>query len=294
VEPVSLLGITELEATVYAFLVRHSPATGYRVAQAIGKPIANTYKAIESLQRKGAIVVDRTGSRLCRAVPPDEVLERVERTFRQRHGEATRALRRLPLAGRDDGVYGLTSREQVFDRCRKMLDQAGAVVLLDLFPQPLLELSSAIEGCAARGVLVGVQVYRPAALEGVETVVSASGSIALAKWKGSWLNCVIDGAELLMAFLSDDGVTVYQAIWSRSPFLCWAYQSALAGELLASRLQAAVASGWPEDRIRETIARFGRFRAHESPGFLDRTGQDDPGQPDSGARPPFPEASGWR
>ncbi|MDO8629132.1 MAG: helix-turn-helix domain-containing protein, partial [Phycisphaerales bacterium] len=64
------LGFTPLEGEVYAILVAESPATGYRVAQAIGKPVANTYKAIESLERKGAIVVDDGESRLCRAVPP--------------------------------------------------------------------------------------------------------------------------------------------------------------------------------------------------------------------------------
>jgi sugar-specific transcriptional regulator TrmB len=42
-----------LEAEIYTFLLRDSPATGYRVAQALGKPVANTYKAIESLQNKG-------------------------------------------------------------------------------------------------------------------------------------------------------------------------------------------------------------------------------------------------
>src|SRR5262249_17569266 len=140
VEPISLLGFTELEATVYAYLVQHSPATGYRVAHAVGKPIANTYKAIESLQRKGAVLVDGTANRLCRAVPPDEVLEQVERTFRQRHGEASRVLSRLPLAGEDHGVYSITARSQVVDRCRAMLARARALALVDLFPAPLAEV----------------------------------------------------------------------------------------------------------------------------------------------------------
>src|SRR5262245_33241006 len=76
IAPVSALGFTELEAATYAYLVQHSPATGYRIAHGIGKPIANTYKAIESLARKGAVVIEQTGNRLCRAVSPEEVLER--------------------------------------------------------------------------------------------------------------------------------------------------------------------------------------------------------------------------
>ena len=51
------LGFTGLEAEIYAFLLGQSSVTGYRVAQALGKPAANTYKAIESLERKEAVLI---------------------------------------------------------------------------------------------------------------------------------------------------------------------------------------------------------------------------------------------
>jgi len=62
------LGFTNLEAEIYAFLLQESPATGYRIAQAIGKPAANTYKAIQSLEQKGAVIVEAGSSRMCRAI----------------------------------------------------------------------------------------------------------------------------------------------------------------------------------------------------------------------------------
>lgn len=271
VEPVSQLGFTELEATVYAYLVQHSPATGYRIARAIGKPVSNTYKAIEALQRKGAVLVDETGNRMCRALPPEDLLEQAERTFRQRHGEAKRALGRLPRARHDEGVYGLASREQVYDRCRKMLSRAKAVALLDLFPGPLADLLPEIRACARRGVAVAVQVYETTTIPGVETVRHGQADTVLQKWNGHWLNCAIDGAELLISFMARDGNAVHQAIWSRSPFLCTVYGSALGAELLASRLQRAVLEHWPDREVRETIVRFNRFRAHELPAYRQLT-----------------------
>jgi sugar-specific transcriptional regulator TrmB len=271
IEPVTLLGFTELEAMVYAFLVQHSPATGYKISRAIGKPIANTYKAIEALQRKGAVLVDETGNRMCRALPPEDLLERAERTFRQRHQEAKRALSRIPKATHDDGIYGLSSTEQVYDRCRKMLTKAKEVAVLDLFPGPLAELKPAILACARRGVRMAVQVYDPVTLAGVEVVRHGQADIVLQKWDGHWLNCVIDGAELLIAFMAKDGETVHQAIWSRSPFLCSVFGSALGAELLASSLQRAVLEHWADEDVRETIVRFGRFRAHELPAYRELT-----------------------
>ena len=269
IAPISALGFTELEAATYAYLVQHSPATGYRIAHGIGKPIANTYKAIESLARKGAVVIGQTPNRMCRAVPPDEVLDRAEHSFKKRRDAASRALSVLPIANQDAGVYGLTAPDQVFDRARRMVAQARGVLLLDLFPGPAAALTADIGAAATRGVSIGLQVYRPVAIDGVETVVKAGGGTVLRKWPGQWLNCGVDGAELLMAFLAEDGQSVHQAIWSRSPFLCWAYQSALAGELLSSRLQEAIADGWPSKRIEATIARFAHFRAHESARYRD-------------------------
>src|SRR5262249_37024015 len=96
------LGFTELEAEVYIALLRASPATGYRVAQSIGRPVANTYKAIESLQHKGAVLVDEGASRLCRAVPAEELLAQLERTFRRRRQTAADALASLQAPPDDD------------------------------------------------------------------------------------------------------------------------------------------------------------------------------------------------
>ena len=268
VEPIALLGFTELEATIYAWLVQHSPATGYKVARAVGKPIANTYKAIEALQRKGAVLVDETGNRMCRALPPSDLLEQAERDFARRHREARAALGRLeiPKAAPDAGVYALTTSEQVYERCRKMLAKAKAVALLDLYPRPLAELRGAIQSCARRGVNVAAQVYEAASIPGVETVMHGQVETVLQKWDGHWINCVIDGAELLIAFLARDG-EINQAIWSRSPFLCTVFGSALGAELLASRLQRLVLEHRSDEEVREAIVKFSRFRAHELPAY---------------------------
>jgi len=267
VTALSSLGFTELEAAVYAFLVEESPATGYRVAQAIRKPIANTYKAIESLEEKGAVIADQTGNKLCRAVPPDEVLQQLGANFSRRHREAGEALGRLRPAHSDDGVYALRSRSQVFERCRAMLSRAEGVALVDLFPEPFREVAPDIEGCARRGVTVAAQVYEPSELAGVETVLSPHGAVVTRRWPGHWLNLVIDGSEFLMSFLADDEREVHQAIWTRSPFLCWAYQSALAGEILSARLQQAMTQDVAVEELRAAIERFSRFRAHESVGY---------------------------
>src|SRR5688572_1961049 len=99
------LGFTPLEAEVYTFLVKESPATGYRVAQALGRPVAVIYKTLDSLTAKGALIVDNGPTRHCRAVPAQELLGRLERCFEERRAAAAKALAELREAPADDRVY---------------------------------------------------------------------------------------------------------------------------------------------------------------------------------------------
>ncbi len=129
--------MSETEALAYAYLVQEGPATGYRISHAIGKPTANTYKAIATLAQQGAVQVDSGEGKLVRAIPPDELLAGLERRAREKR-EAARAL----LAARADRpeaarVYSLKTLDQVLERARAMLGRAREIVLADPFPGPL-------------------------------------------------------------------------------------------------------------------------------------------------------------
>src|ERR1041384_1823521 len=105
VQTLQRLGFSELEATIYAFLLQESPATGYKIANAIGKPVANTYKGINALQDKGAVIVDEGENRLCRAVPPKELFAQMQRTYHQQCERAVEALARFNAPPEDERVY---------------------------------------------------------------------------------------------------------------------------------------------------------------------------------------------
>src|SRR5262249_31837414 len=145
VQALVALGFTGLEAEVYAYLLAEAPATGYRVAQSLGRPVANVYKAIEALESRGAIIVDQGETRQSRAVPADELLKRLEREFQSRQAIAKDALAGLKPAPEDERIYQLRTREQVFERCRSMLDRSKALIVADLFPDPLEVLRPGIE-----------------------------------------------------------------------------------------------------------------------------------------------------
>jgi HTH-type transcriptional regulator, sugar sensing transcriptional regulator len=261
------LGFTELEATVYAYLIENSPATAYRVAQEIGKPVANTYKAVQSLQQKGALMIDETQNRLCQAIPPKEVLAKLKETFLDRHRQAENALSRLKPSGDHEKIFSLTTPEQVFDRCRSLIENAETIILIDAYPGVVEILKPWLEAAVERKITVVLQSYRPTELTGVEIIPFQHAERMLDRWMGNWLIIVVDGAEYLFAFLSDDNATVRNAIWCGSAFLALPQHSNLAHSFRASIMEKLINEGISNEKIRQELKRTEKWMVMGSRGY---------------------------
>jgi sugar-specific transcriptional regulator TrmB len=233
----TFLGFSEIEALVYCFLLEESPATGYRVSHAIGKPTANTYKAIAALALRGAIVIDDSESRLCRAVPQRELLERLNREFDGHRRAAESELGKIRQAAGDDRIYYLNSVDQVMERARSMVADAKQAVLLDVFPKIAPHLAPELAAAAKRGVKVALRAYAPLELKGAAIVVTDEAPRVLAAWPGQHLSMAVDGDQFMMALLSQDITVVHQALWSSSTFLSCMQYNALNVELALTDLE---------------------------------------------------------
>ena len=265
IQALTRLGFTPLEAEIYSFLVQESSATGYRIAQALCKPAANVYKAIEALESKGAVIVDHGANRVCRALPAEELLSHLEHSFQRKRSEAAEALASLRVSHEDDRVYHIRSREQVFERCRSMLTRCQRLALFDIFPDPLEALLPSIEATAVRGVQVTAKVFRPIEIAGVEVVLNPRGEDLITQYPGQWLILLIDGAELLIASLDANRKDVHQAIWSSSAALSWIFHCSFAAEITMSVLLHYIESGATLEELRAAIAPIMRAGTQRSP-----------------------------
>ena len=247
------LGFTALEAEVYAFLLAESPATGYRVAQAIGKPAANTYKALESLDRKGAILVDDSGNRLCRAVPPGELLAQLEARFREQKELAARQLASIGRPTTDERLYQLQSRGQVLERARAMFERCAHVAVMDAFPSLVVELREAIEAAHARGAEVVIKTYRQIGLDGPRVIVRPRGHEITTAFPGEMISLNIDGAEHLLAVLKSEGDEVHQAVWTQSAIVAYLLYNGMVNEASQAAAMAELERETTVERLREVF-----------------------------------------
>jgi Predicted transcriptional regulators len=273
IRSLSELGFTELEAAVYAYLVENAPATPYRVAQEIGKPVANTYKAVKSLSQRGAVVIDETKNRQCQATPPDELLDKIKQSFLNRHQTAVNTLSQLKPSGDHEKIFALESAEQVFDRCRKLIEQAENIVLVDAFPQTIKILKPWLEAAVQRSISVVAQVYEPTKIKGAEIVNFQAADVMLGRWEGQWLILVVDGAEYLFAYLTADGLSVQKAIWCGSVFLSLPQHSNLALAFRASVIEELIKQGASRDKLLQALKRTEKWQLMGERGYSKLTSE---------------------
>ncbi len=193
-------GFTALEAEVYAFLLGEAPATGYRIAQGIGKPAANTYKAIQSLERKGALTVEAEGSRRATPVPAPELLARLARRQEADRRGALEALRRVSHApAASPRPVTLVGTDAALGHARGMLAAAAGHVLLHADPGSLAALRPEIEGAAGEAA-VYVLGLESGVLAGVEWIPPRSAPPA-----GRVLELAVDTRAGLLASAAEGG-----------------------------------------------------------------------------------------
>ena len=267
VRSLSELGFTELEAAVYSYLVENSPATAYRVAQGIGKPVANTYKAVQALFQKGAVMIDETQNRLCQAVAPSEMMEKLKDSYLDKHRKTSAALSKLKPSADTEKIFSLADPAQVFDRCRRAIGEAEKIILVDAYPGVIKVLKPWLEEAGARGVTVVVQAYKPVNIRGVEVIEYHNSGEMLGRWPGDWLIVVIDGAEYLFAFIGEDGGTVHNAIWCESAFMALPQHSNLALSFRASILDELIKKGASRKKIEKEMKRAAKWEMMGSRGY---------------------------
>lgn len=261
------LGLTPSEAAVYLFLAEQPGATGYKIAKAIKKPVANTYKVLESLHEKGAVLADEGEAKQYRAVPAEEFLGRLERQFMERRRRASRDLAGLKRPARDDRVYSLRSSEQVMERARLMLAACTRFALIDAYPGLLDALREDLTAAQRRGVRVIAHTYRELGIAGVIEVPEQRSDEVLASLPGDHISIVIDGREYLVAVLRRDGPGVFQAVWTQSVILAAQQHVGMIYEFMLAEVERRLQAGDPSAaELRGTLKPFEEFFFRNTPG----------------------------
>lgn len=213
------LGFNNLEAEVYVALLRNGPQTAYRIGKLVNRPTANVYKAVDALCEKGAVEVDESEVKICKAIAIDSVGKQLEMEYKNRISRAVETFQDIRIASSGSGIYSLQSVEAVFQRAKEMLGRCKKVAVADLFPAPMELLLDDIRELAAKGADVMLEAYSAVSIEGVSVAMPEVSGQTLKYWKAQQLNLAIDGEEILVALFNEDMTELIQANYSNNLYL---------------------------------------------------------------------------
>ncbi len=260
------LGLNDLEAETYALLLGGEAMTGYRIGKMLGRATANVYKAIDSLARRGAVLLTEGENRLCSAVPAAEFLRHTQSTLEANVRRAEAALADSAPPAHDERIYELQSVPLVEERFRGMLRRCTTIAVVDAFPAPLARVADSLIAAAKRGIAVHLLTYKPFSLPGVNVVVTPAGREVVEHWNSHQLNLVTDSRECLLSLLQRDLARVHQAMWSQSLYLSAMLHAGMMREQAFHRIWQVQDAPDALDKIRQVLSEQVFFHNSEIPG----------------------------
>lgn len=237
-------GLNSYEAKIWAALLSRGVSTAGELSDIANVPRSRSYDILESLEKKGFIVMKIGKPIKYIAVPPEEVVERVKKNVKHTADERVATLEKLresdildelnmlhkkgvDLVDPTDVTGAVKGRDNIHDQFNLMLKTAEENVILVTTEEGIIRkadvLERAFKKAANRGVKI--EIAAPHTEKSKEAIARLSNYATIRELDG--LNtrfCVIDCKEILFMLMADNDVhPMYDVgIWINTPFFAQA------------------------------------------------------------------------
>ncbi|MEN8208940.1 MAG: helix-turn-helix domain-containing protein [Candidatus Fermentibacteria bacterium] len=227
------VGLNNLEAMVYLALLRDPGVTGYRVGKILGKPAPNVYTALESLMKKGAVILNYVEKdKRYSPVPVDQFMQSMRTALEQKTVCVEEELKEYDSVPEETGIYMLENEEQLFEKIGKTIEASSSTILLTADTEFIGRLRENLSAAAKRGVKVLVLTFdRELDIEGCQMLrlIPSCGDNA---WPGHWIVLDVDGIQHVIAYFEAMD-TLTHAIWCNDQYVSfWMHFGMLADFIL--------------------------------------------------------------
>lgn len=146
------LGFTEYEARIYIQLLSEAPATAYEIAKASGVPRPNTYNALDSLAKRGAVQPISENPVRYVPTPPDRHLSNLGRETVAICDSLVRDLARFKAADDDPYVWNVQGEVAIHRKITSLISESRNNVWIKASDDVLRLQADALKEAASRNV----------------------------------------------------------------------------------------------------------------------------------------------
>ncbi|MEK6822489.1 MAG: helix-turn-helix domain-containing protein [Nanoarchaeota archaeon] len=227
------------EVKIWAALLSRGVSTAGELSDIANVPRSRSYDVLESLEKKGFVIMKLGKPIKYITVPPEEVVERVKKNM---HTEAAERIKRLEdlkttdvlqelnqlhtqgveLIEPSDVSGSLRGRNNLYNHLEHMIRNANSSVTMMTTSNGLIRkaegLMPVLEKLKKKGVKV--RIAAPLTKE-TKTTVTELGKVAdVRHTDGKARFCIVDGKEIVFMVMNDEEVhpTYDIGIWANTPF----------------------------------------------------------------------------
>jgi sugar-specific transcriptional regulator TrmB len=224
-------GLNLYEVKVWTALLSRGVSTAGELSDIANVPRSRSYDVLESLEKKGFVVMKLGKPIKYIAVAPTEVVERVKKNM---HTEAQERIKRLEdtqgveLVEPADLSGSLKGRHNLYSHLELTIRNAQESVTIMTTPQGLMRkvegLKPTFEKLKKRGVKI--RIAAPLNKQTKQSVKDISQVAEVRNAESKARFCIVDGKELIFMVLDDAEVhpTYDLGIWVSTPFFAQALE----------------------------------------------------------------------
>lgn len=211
-------GYSEIDTKTYVTLLAGGPLTGYEISKRSGIPRSKIYNALESLVRRGLILVNSDEQKRYTAIPIDEFLDTLQHSISHDLQTLSHALSQVQTAPEDTVLWKIADAQTLQHKMTHLIRQSKHTLLLQIWTDDLTpELISLLSDAAQRIekfvlILFGeLSSQQPLPFERYYT--HGFTKEKLIDMNGRWINIVSDNTTVLFGSLSE----TFDVIWTHNP-----------------------------------------------------------------------------
>ena len=214
------IGLSKIQARIYLSLLKGDKLTGYAVAKQLNEPAANTYKALESLQKKGLIFLDDSARvKYYTAQPIRHYLDQLELRFADKRKVIENVIKPSEFESFQEGIYRIESYERLYTQSSALIKKSSEIIALDSTPLPIEQIKKDLQKASKRGIIVLIKSYAEVQIPNCEVVFSKKMGSPVYELPIQYFHLVVPGEGYITALLNRENRQLLYGIYTQNLFL---------------------------------------------------------------------------
>jgi sugar-specific transcriptional regulator TrmB len=148
------LGFTLYEAMAYVSLLENNPVTRYELSKNSGVPRSAIYNVISKLEETGAVSAQSSEPETYVPLPPEKLLDLLERQFKNKVEEAKKSLNEIEFRPAMDQFWNIQGYDNMLFKAKELIQQAGSTIFLSVWHREFILLEKDLKDAINRQVKV--------------------------------------------------------------------------------------------------------------------------------------------